>query len=140
MSPAYSASLLERLSAGSLWAEVASTSLSCRKLDSASCNVSECGLSGDTCGISAPWVARQLSSPNVSSVAKKCGLLGRIMADEATCSELGQSTCGPYNGTVCSWDRVRGVCGIPPADVLRSLRQDGGQSRRVTRVRYPRML
>lgn len=127
MSSAYTASLLERLGQGSLWAQLAATSLTCRQLGS-TCNATECAPNalGD-CGLRASWVARQLASPASPSVAGKCGLLGQMMADEATCIELDESSCGFYNGTACSWDLVRNACGVEPASVLRRLRQDQRQ-------------
>ena len=71
----------------------------------------------------ANWVGRKLGN---ASVGTKCGLLGQILADEATCYQLEQSACSSVpGGTSCSWDLVRGVCGISPSHVLVLLRQDG---------------
>lgn len=120
VSPVYMASLLDRLSQGSIWGEVATQNLACRSLNSSACSSPECNLHDDgSCMIRANWVGRKLGN---ASVGTKCGLLGQIMADEATCYQLEQSACS-FTLTSCSWDQVRGVCGISPSHVLVLLRQ-----------------
>jgi len=125
VSPVYMASLLDRLSQGSIWGEVATQNLACRSLNSSACSSPECNLHDDgSCMIRANWVGRKLGN---ASVGTKCGLLGQIMADEATCYQLEQSACS-FTLTSCSWDQVRGVCGISPSHVLVLLRQDGSSA------------
>ena len=123
VSPVYMASLLNRLSPGSLWGDVAAQNLACRSLNTSACSSATCNLLEDgSCIMRSHWIARKLA--NSSSVATKCGALGKIMADEATCYELDRAACATFNLASCSWDLVRGVCGISPSHVLVLLRQD----------------
>lgn len=94
VSPVYMASLLDRLSQGSIWGEVATQNLACRSLNSSACSSPECNLHDDgSCMMRANWVGRKLGN---ASVGTKCGLLGQIMADEATCYQLEQSACSSF--------------------------------------------
>lgn len=123
VNPVYTANLLDRLSPESIWGEVAAQNLACRSLNASTCS-SQCEFRDGTCMMHANWIARRLSNASIGGIATKCGLLGQIMADEVTCYELDRTVCTTTNGTSCSWDGVRGVCGISPTHVLVLLRQD----------------
>lgn len=122
VSPVYMANLLDRLNKGSLWGEVAAQNLACRSLNASACSSAQCDLLGDgTCMMRANWIARKLGN---ASGPTKCGILGKIMADESTCYDLDRTACATFDLVPCSWDSLRSVCGTSPQHVLALLRQD----------------
>mmetsp|Transcript_19744 Transcript_19744/g.35088 ORF Transcript_19744/g.35088 Transcript_19744/m.35088 type:complete len:322 (-) Transcript_19744:51-1016(-) len=135
MNRAYMAQLIEEVSPDSVWTTIAAKSSSCEATSSGSCDSTagcQTNARGD-CSASRRWVAGKLASPEYENGAnlgmQKCGLLGQLMASDASCSEQEtEEACESNSGTgmenICAWDLARNACGVPPATALALLRRD----------------